>query len=81
MRYVNAGVTCQTCHGEIQNMKRLYQAAAQHGLVHLYHIGQSNPPFRARYDRSSCHYNRMSTESESVGPAVAGEGGVNAANS
>ncbi|MFN2566586.1 MAG: cytochrome c3 family protein [Gemmatimonadaceae bacterium] len=25
MRHVNAGVTCQACHGEIQNMNRVYQ--------------------------------------------------------
>ena len=25
MRHVNAGVTCQTCHGEIQKMERVYQ--------------------------------------------------------
>jgi hypothetical protein len=25
MRHVNAGVTCQTCHGQIQNMSRVYQ--------------------------------------------------------
>ena len=28
MRHVNAGVTCQTCHGEIQNMPRVYQYAS-----------------------------------------------------
>ena len=27
MRHVNAGVTCQTCHGQIQNMDRVYQFA------------------------------------------------------
>jgi hypothetical protein len=25
MRHVNAGVTCQTCHGDVQNMSRVYQ--------------------------------------------------------
>jgi hypothetical protein len=25
MRHVNAGVTCQTCHGQIQNMPQVYQ--------------------------------------------------------
>jgi len=24
-RHINAGVTCQTCHGQIQNMERVYQ--------------------------------------------------------
>jgi Cytochrome c7 and related cytochrome c len=28
MRHVNAGVTCQTCHGQIQNMARVYQASS-----------------------------------------------------
>lgn len=28
MRHVNAGVTCQTCHGQIQNMVRVYQFAS-----------------------------------------------------
>jgi c(7)-type cytochrome triheme protein len=57
MRHVNAGVTCQTCHGEIQNMKQVYQASSLNmGWCINCHIGQSNPPFRARYDCSSCHY-------------------------
>jgi hypothetical protein len=28
MRHVNAGVTCQACHGDIQNMNRVYQYAS-----------------------------------------------------
>jgi hypothetical protein len=28
MRHVNAGVTCQTCHGRVQDMARVYQAAS-----------------------------------------------------
>lgn len=28
MRHVNAGVTCQTCHGQIQKMDRVYQYAS-----------------------------------------------------
>jgi hypothetical protein len=28
MRHVNAGVTCQSCHGQIQNMPRVYQYAS-----------------------------------------------------
>jgi hypothetical protein len=27
-RHINAGVTCQTCHGQIQNMKQVYQYAS-----------------------------------------------------
>jgi hypothetical protein len=28
MRHVNVGVTCQTCHGEVQKMDRVYQYAS-----------------------------------------------------
>ncbi len=28
VRHVNAGVTCQTCHGEVQKMDRVYQYAS-----------------------------------------------------
>jgi hypothetical protein len=28
MRHVNAGVTCQTCHGDVQNMGKVYQYAS-----------------------------------------------------
>src|SRR3712207_6137689 len=28
MRHVNAGAACQTCHGDIQNMNRVYQYAS-----------------------------------------------------
>ena len=28
MRHVNAGVTCQTCHGQVQTMDRVYQFAS-----------------------------------------------------
>jgi hypothetical protein len=28
MRHVNAGVTCQACHGDVQNMERVYQASS-----------------------------------------------------
>ena len=28
MRHMNAGVTCQTCHGQVQNMNQVYQAAS-----------------------------------------------------
>jgi hypothetical protein len=28
MRHVNAGVTCQTCHGQVQKMNQVYQAAS-----------------------------------------------------
>ena len=28
MRHVSAGVTCQSCHGQVQNMNRVYQASS-----------------------------------------------------
>jgi hypothetical protein len=28
MRHVNAGVTCQSCHGQVQKMDKVYQAAS-----------------------------------------------------
>jgi len=28
MRHVSAGVTCQSCHGQVQNMGRVYQASS-----------------------------------------------------
>jgi hypothetical protein len=28
MRHVNAGVTCQSCHGPVQEMPRVYQYAS-----------------------------------------------------
>lgn len=57
MRHVNAGVSCQTCHGEIQTMQQVHQANSLNmGWCLSCHVGQSNPPFRARYDCSVCHY-------------------------
>jgi hypothetical protein len=33
-RHISAGVTCQSCHGQIQNMDRVFQyASPEHGLV------------------------------------------------
>ena len=57
MRHVGAGVSCQTCHGEIQNMAQVSQARSLGmGWCVSCHIGKSNPPFRARYDCATCHY-------------------------
>jgi len=57
MRHVNAGVSCQTCHGAIQNMKQVGQNAPLNmGWCVSCHTGVSNPPFKARYDCSVCHY-------------------------
>ena len=57
MRHVGAGVSCQTCHGEIQTMAQVSQAQSLGmGWCVSCHIGKSNPPFRARYDCATCHY-------------------------
>jgi hypothetical protein len=57
MRHVNAGVTCQTCHGQIQTMTQVYQANdINMGWCVNCHIGRSNPPLKARYDCAVCHY-------------------------
>src|SRR3954454_24402175 len=57
MRHVNAGVTCQTCHGQVQNMKQVAQQNTLNmGWCINCHVGRSNPPFKARYDCATCHY-------------------------
>ncbi len=57
MTHVNAGVTCQTCHGPIQKMNRVYQYAPLNmGWCINCHIGNVNPAWKARYDCSVCHY-------------------------
>ncbi len=57
MRHVNAGVACQACHGPVQEMDKVYQyASLDMGWCVRCHLGESNPPFRARYDCSTCHY-------------------------
>lgn len=57
MRHVNAGVSCQACHGEVQNMVKVYQQNSLNmGWCVNCHVGRSNPPFKARYDCATCHY-------------------------
>jgi hypothetical protein len=57
MRHVNAGVACQTCLGDVQNMKQVYkQNTLNLGWCINCHVGRSNPPLKARYDCSTCHY-------------------------
>jgi c(7)-type cytochrome triheme protein len=57
MRHVNAGVTCQDCHGQVQEMSRVYQANSLNmGWCLNCHIGNYKPAFKARYDCSTCHY-------------------------
>jgi c(7)-type cytochrome triheme protein len=57
MRHVNAGVSCQTCHGDVQKMTQVYQQNSLNmGWCVNCHIGRSNPAFKARYDCAVCHY-------------------------
>ena len=51
-RHSNAGVTCQTCHGEIQKMTQVFQYSSLNmGWCVNCHIER-----KARYDCSTCHY-------------------------
>ncbi|MGI8895272.1 MAG: cytochrome c3 family protein, partial [Casimicrobiaceae bacterium] len=51
MRHVNGGVSCQACHGDVQNMKQVSQAKSLNmGWCINCHVGRSNPPLKARYD-------------------------------
>ena len=44
MRHVNAGVTCQSCHGQIQNMQKVGQAASLNmGWCINCHVNGYNP--------------------------------------
>ncbi|MGI9140276.1 MAG: cytochrome c3 family protein [Gemmatimonadaceae bacterium] len=57
MRHVGAGVTCQNCHGDVQKMQQVSQTQSLGmGWCVSCHIGQSDPPHRARYDCATCHY-------------------------
>jgi hypothetical protein len=52
MRHVNAGVTCQQCHGPVQEMDRVYQFSSLNmGWCVDCHVQN-----QARYDCSTCHY-------------------------
>jgi hypothetical protein len=49
MRHVNAGVTCQSCHGQIQTMNRVYQNASLNmGWCINCHVNGYNPAEGAR---------------------------------
>jgi hypothetical protein len=49
MRHVNAGVTCQSCHGQVQGMNRVYQAASLNmGWCINCHVNGYNPAEGAR---------------------------------
>jgi hypothetical protein len=57
MNHVNAGVNCQTCHGPVQNMPRVYQYSSLNmGWSINCHLGNVRPEWRARYACSTCHY-------------------------
>lgn len=57
MRHVNAGVTCQDCHGQVQEMNQVYQAQSLNmGWCINCHLGNYKPQYKARYDCSVCHY-------------------------
>jgi len=57
MRHVNAGVTCQTCHGPIQSMPQVYQYSSLNmGWCINCHLGNVRPEWKARFDCSNCHY-------------------------
>ncbi|HEX3160386.1 MAG TPA: cytochrome c3 family protein [Gemmatimonadaceae bacterium] len=52
MRHVDAGVTCQSCHGQVQNMPRVYQYSSLNmGWCVSCHVER-----KARYDCATCHY-------------------------
>jgi hypothetical protein len=52
VRHVNAGVSCQECHGNVQDMNQVYQYASLNmGWCINCHIQR-----KARYDCSVCHY-------------------------
>jgi hypothetical protein len=52
MRHVNAGVTCQTCHGDVQKMPRVYQYSS----LNMGWCVQCHVERKARYDCATCHY-------------------------
>jgi hypothetical protein len=52
MRHVSAGVSCQTCHGQVQDMPRVRQAES----LNMGWCINSHLERKARYDCSVCHY-------------------------
>ena len=52
MRHVSAGVTCQKCHGQVQDMAQVYQQESLNmGWCVNCHLEN-----KARYDCATCHY-------------------------
>ena len=57
MRHVNAGVTCQSCHGPVQKMTRVFQFSSLNmGWCVNCHVGNVNKDWKAPYDCATCHY-------------------------
>jgi hypothetical protein len=57
MRHVNAGVTCQSCHGPVQKMTRVYQFSSLNmGWCVNCHVGNVNKDWKAPFDCATCHY-------------------------
>jgi hypothetical protein len=54
MRHVNANVTCQTCHGQIQQQQA--QPVYQYASLNMGWCINCHLERKARYDCSSCHY-------------------------
>ena len=52
MRHVNGGVTCQTCHGEVQKMPRVFQYSS----LNMGWCVQCHVERKVRYDCATCHY-------------------------
>lgn len=51
-RHVNGGVTCQTCHGQVQEMPRVFQYSSLNmGWCVNCHVEN-----QVRYDCATCHY-------------------------
>jgi hypothetical protein len=68
MRHVNAGVTCQTCHGEVQKMSQVYQFASLNmGWCVTCHVNGYDPAEGLK----AAGYAPTSTPSTGATPAAA----------
>ena len=56
MRHVNAGVTCQTCHGEVQEMGVLTEMAPESGALKMGWCVSCHVEQGANRDCTVCHY-------------------------
>ena len=57
-RHVKAGIECQTCHGPVQNMAVVYQAASlkMGWCVGCHRQNQNHPQYPASMDCLVCHH-------------------------